>query len=95
MVVSGGCSNEEDVLCAHSETGASEPRGDRLVDASRRSTGPCLYDTRSNPEGLFGGGFIPMHDRAARLFAVNAESRMSYALDCVDAPRPTLIAEST
>ena len=45
---------------AHSETSASEPRGDRL-DASRRSTGPCIYDTRSNPEGLFGNGFIPMH----------------------------------
>jgi len=47
---------------AHSETGASEPRGDRL-DASRRSTGPSLYDTKSNPEGLSGDGFIPMHHR--------------------------------
>jgi len=74
----------------HSETGASEPRGDRL-DANRRSAGSCLYDTRSNPEGLFEDGFMPMH----HWLAVNAESRMSCALDCVDASRPTLIAGST
>ena len=39
---------------------ASEPREDRL-DASKRSTGPYFYDTRSNPKSLSGDGFMPMH----------------------------------
>ena len=38
----------------------SEPREDRL-NASKRSTGSYLYDTRSHPKSLSGDGFMPMH----------------------------------
>ena len=66
----------------HSETGASEPGG-------------YLYEIRSNPSGLSRNDFHADAPLAARLFAVNVESRMSCVLGCVDALRRTLIGAST
>ena len=64
----------------HSETGASEPRRDRL-DTNRRSTGLCPYEIRSNPLGLSRNDFNADALLAARLVAVNAESCMWLFID--------------
>ena len=72
----------------HSETGASEPRGDRLDNTEDFLVSVFMK------LGLSRNDFHADAPLDVRLFAVNAESRMSCALGCVDAQRRTLIAAS-
>ena len=73
----------------HSETSASEPRGDSGYTLAEYLL-VCLYDPQFNPGGLSGVGFMSVHHWLQNI--VNAESRMSCALSNVDTPRSTLTA---